>query len=125
MEYLEETVRPWGIYRKLYQNDKTWVKYIEVSPRSQLSLQKHLHRSEKWIVIQGQGVAVVNYQSIEVGPGSVIEIPLGAIHRMSNPYGEYLVFVEVVFGDLLSEDDIVRLEDDYNRVERHNFSARF
>jgi mannose-6-phosphate isomerase-like protein (cupin superfamily) len=115
MEYLEKTVRPWGRYEKFYQEDGVWVKRVEVAGGKRLSLQHHKHRSEKWVFVHGQGVATVNKQEIPVGPGSVVDIPLGAVHRIANPNDKPLVFIEVACGDYLAEDDIVRLEDDYAR----------
>ena len=107
--------RPWGRYFKLFQEPGYWVKRIEVNPGARLSLQKHSHRSEKWIIVRGEGLAIVNDAQIPVKPGTLIEIPLGAIHRIGNTGKEKLVFIEVASGDYLSENDIVRFQDDYNR----------
>ncbi len=117
MPYIEESTRPWGKYQKFFHDDAIWVKRLEVSPNSRLSLQKHQHRREKWIIVQGQGLAIIDGQQMYVTAGSVLDIPLGAWHRMCNPYDDPLVFIEVASGEYLGEDDIVRLEDDYNRVE--------
>ena len=108
--------RPWGNYRILFQEPGVWVKRVEVNPKSRLSLQKHKKRSEKWIVVLGKGVAVVQGKKITVKPGSVIDVPLGAVHRIGNTERKtLLVFIEVACGSYLGEDDIIRLEDDYNR----------
>jgi mannose-6-phosphate isomerase-like protein (cupin superfamily) len=80
-----------------------------------LSLQKHQHRSEKWIFVAGQGLAIVDAQEIPVKNGSVVDIPLGAVHRIGNTGNEDLVFIEVACGKHLSEEDIIRLQDDYAR----------
>ncbi|MBI4309541.1 MAG: phosphomannose isomerase type II C-terminal cupin domain [Candidatus Omnitrophica bacterium] len=111
----EISQRPWGQYFKFHQEPGVWVKRIEVNPKARLSLQKHQHRSEKWIVVSGQGMAVVDGKDIPVGPGSVVDVPLGAVHRIGNPYDQPLVLIEVACGDYLGEDDIVRLQDDYHR----------
>ena len=108
--------RPWGNYRILFQESGVWVKRVEVNPKSRLSLQKHRKRSEKWIVVSGKGLTVVNNRKIIVEPGCVVDIPLGAIHRIGNTGNKAsLVFIEVACGSYLGEDDIIRLEDDYNR----------
>ena len=111
----EYTKRPWGNYRKFYQEDGVWVKRVEVNPQSRLSLQKHNKRSEKWIVVAGKGLAIVNDKEIPVEPGVVVDVPLGAVHRIGNDGITPLVFIEVATGSYLAEDDITRLQDDYNR----------
>jgi len=107
--------RPWGNYRKLFEESGVWVKRIEVKPGARLSLQKHAHRSEKWHIVTGKGLVVIDDKEIEVGPGSLVDVPLGAVHRIGNTGDDKLVFIEVAFGDNLSEEDIIRLQDDYDR----------
>ena len=107
--------RPWGNYIKLFQESRVWVKRVEVKPGARLSLQKHAHRSEKWNIVTGVGLVVLDDKEIKVGPGSVIDVPLGAVHRIGNTGKEKLIFIEVACGDILSEDDITRLQDDYDR----------
>ena len=111
----EISKRPWGQYYKFHQEPGVWVKRVEVNSQSRLSLQKHEHRSEKWIIVEGQGLAVVNNIEIPVKPGSVVDIPLGAVHRIGNTGEGFLVFIEVACGDYLGEDDIIRIQDDYAR----------
>jgi mannose-6-phosphate isomerase len=123
MVYLEESMRPWGKYQKFFQDDAIWIKRLEVYPKSRLSLQKHQYRFEKWIVIQGEGTVILDSKEIPVEAGSVIDIPLGAWHRMCNGSEEMLVFVEIAYGEYLAEDDIVRLEDDYHRVLEEQVSS--
>ena len=113
------SVRPWGHYEKFYQESGVWVKRVEVNPGARLSLQKHSHRSEKWIIVKGAGTAVVDHQEIFVSPGTVVDIPLGTVHRIGNTRQEPLVFIEVACGDYLGEDDIIRLQDDYDRPSPH------
>lgn len=115
MKFLEEAKRPWGKYQKFYQENGVWVKRVEVKPDGRLSLQKHQHRSEKWVFVAGEGIAIVDGQQMTVGPGSVVDIPLGAVHRIGNTGKELLIFIEVATGAILTEEDIIRLEDDYNR----------
>ncbi len=107
--------RPWGHYFKLYQESGVWVKRVEVKPGHRLSLQKHDKRSEKWIVVIGKGIAVIDKEEILLSPGVVVNIPLGSVHRIGNTGDQKLVFIEVACGDYLGEDDITRIQDDYER----------
>lgn len=107
--------RPWGNYIKLYQESGVWVKRVMVNPGMRLSLQKHRRRSEKWIVVQGQALVTIDGQDHVLGKGSIIDVPLGAVHRIQNTSKEKLIFIEVATGDALSESDIERLQDDYER----------
>ena len=108
--------KPWGEYRVLHKEKGIQVKRVEVAPGCRLSLQKHAQRSEKWTVILGSGVATLGAKEVAVKCGSLIDIPVGEVHRMKNTGALPLVFIEVQFGDYLGEDDIVRLEDDFGRV---------
>ncbi len=110
------TERPWGNYYKLFQDAGVWVKRVEVKAQSRISLQKHSKRSEKWVVVSGKGLAIVNDQEIPIKPGSVVDVPKGAVHRIGNNGKEPLVFIEVACGSYLGEDDIERMQDDYNRI---------
>jgi mannose-6-phosphate isomerase-like protein (cupin superfamily) len=107
--------RPWGFYIKFLEEDGVWVKRVEVNPGARLSLQKHNHRSEKWNIVSGSGVVTLDDQLIPVKAGTVLDIPLGAVHRIANTGKTQLVFIEVACGDWLSEEDIIRIEDDYKR----------
>lgn len=107
--------RPWGHYEKLFQETGVWVKRVELNPKSRISLQKHNKRSEKWIVVRGEGLAVVNDSEFPLTKGSVVDVPLGSIHRIGSTGEAPLVFIEVACGDYLGEDDIERLHDDYAR----------
>ena len=111
----EKSERPWGKYHKFHQEPGVWVKRVEVNPQCRLSLQKHQHRSEKWIVVAGVGLAIVDKQQIPVSAGVVVDVPLGAVHRISNTGTAHLVFIEVACGGYLAEDDIICIEDDYAR----------
>lgn len=107
--------RPWGNYVKLFEESGVWVKRVEVKPGARLSLQKHASRSEKWNIVSGTGLVTLNGKKIKVGPGSVIDVPVGAVHRIGNTGSEKLIFIEVACGQNLSEEDITRLQDDYVR----------
>lgn len=110
--------RPWGNYIKLFEESGVWVKRVEVKPKSRLSLQKHAHRSEKWNIVTGNGLIVLDNKEIYVHSGDVIDVPCGAVHRIGNVGDVSLVFIEVAMacnGGQLSEEDIERIQDDYNR----------
>jgi mannose-6-phosphate isomerase-like protein (cupin superfamily) len=112
---LEKAARPWGTYEKFHQEDGVWIKRIEVNPNCRLSLQKHQYRTEKWIFVKGKGTAVIDNKEIPVEEGSVLHIPLGAVHRIGNTGDQPLVFIEVATGPVLTEEDIIRLQDDFDR----------
>jgi mannose-6-phosphate isomerase-like protein (cupin superfamily) len=113
---MESSTRPWGKYTSLLVEDGFQVKRIEVHPGLRFSLQKHARRAEKWIVTSGAGVVTLGEKDLPVSRGSVIEVGLGQVHRMHNTGKEPLVFIEVQLGDYLGEDDIVRLQDDFQRT---------
>jgi len=114
--YSSSVKKPWGNYRILCKKDGFCVKLIEVDPGGRLSLQKHLRRIEKWIITKGAGLARAGDKERKVQAGDIVEIPLGEIHRIANIANDPLVFVEISFGDYIEEDDIVRIEDDYQRL---------
>ncbi|MBN9585521.1 MAG: mannose-1-phosphate guanylyltransferase/mannose-6-phosphate isomerase [Afipia sp. 62-7] len=107
--------RPWGSYESLDIGERHQVKRIVVKAGGRLSLQKHHHRSEHWIVVRGAALVTVNDQQKMVHENESIYIPIGAVHRMENPGKIPLELIEVQTGSYLGEDDIVRLEDDYRR----------
>ena len=114
---LEYDERPWGSYTVLEDARDHKVKRIEVLAGKRLSYQRHERRAEHWFVVQGEGVVTIDGTEHRVAKGSAIDIPLGAAHRMANTGAETLVFIEVQHGEYFGEDDIVRLEDDFGRVE--------
>jgi len=91
------------------------VKRIVVQPRQRLSYQTHAHRAEHWTVVAGKATCVIDGTEVRVGPGQSVDVAVGQPHRISNGEDDVLVVIEVQFGDYLGEDDIVRLEDDYDR----------
>jgi mannose-6-phosphate isomerase len=115
---LESDERPWGTYTVLADDDVYKVKRIVVWPGKRLSYQRHAQRSEHWFVVQGTGVVTLDGKQTELSAGQSIDIPVGADHRMENPSGADVVFVEVQHGSYFGEDDIVRLEDDFGRVDQ-------
>lgn len=108
--------RPWGYYQSVDCGERYQVKRIRVKPGARLSLQRHFHRSEHWIVVHGTAEVVRNAETVLVHENESIFLPIGATHRLSNPGRIDLELIEVQTGSYLGEDDIVRLEDAYNRL---------
>ncbi len=110
---MEEVVsRPWGFYQVIHRGENYLVKTIVVAPFAMTSLQYHEHREEIWVVSRG---VLLSHHSGEHGVGAALHVGRQEVHRIENPTAEPLVLVEVQLGDYLSEEDIVRLEDNYNR----------
>jgi mannose-1-phosphate guanylyltransferase/mannose-6-phosphate isomerase len=107
--------RPWGSYQSIDIGERHQVKRIVVKPGGRLSLQKHHHRSEHWIVVRGAARVTVNELIKTVHENESVYIPIGATHRMENPGKIPLELIEVQTGSYLGEDDIIRIEDDYER----------
>lgn len=110
--------RPWGAFWSLDRGPAHQVKRILVNPKGRLSLQYHHHRAERWVVITGTATITVDDAVMKVQPGGVVMIPKGAVHRLENHTNSSVEIIEVQMGDYLGEDDIVRLDDAYNRPER-------
>ncbi|MFL6792751.1 MAG: mannose-1-phosphate guanylyltransferase/mannose-6-phosphate isomerase [Bradyrhizobium sp.] len=108
--------RPWGSYQSVDNGDRHQVKRIIVKPGGRLSLQKHHHRSEHWIVVRGAARVTVNDLVKTVHENESIYIPIGAVHRLENPGKILLELIEVQTGSYFGEDDIIRIEDDYQRT---------
>ncbi len=108
--------RPWGSYQSVDNGDRHQVKRIIVKPGGRLSLQKHHHRSEHWIVVRGTAQVTVNELVKTVHENESIYIPIGAVHRLENPGKIQLELIEVQTGSYFGEDDIIRIEDDYRRT---------
>jgi mannose-1-phosphate guanylyltransferase/mannose-6-phosphate isomerase len=107
--------RPWGSYQSVDNGARHQVKRIVVKPGGRLSLQKHHHRAEHWIVVRGAAQVTVNEDVKTVHENESIYIPMGAVHRLENPGKIMLELIEVQTGSYLGEDDIIRIEDDYQR----------
>jgi mannose-1-phosphate guanylyltransferase/mannose-6-phosphate isomerase len=107
--------RPWGSYQSVDMGERHQVKLIIVKPGGRLSLQKHHHRSEHWVVVRGAARVTVNEDVTVVHENESIYIPIGAVHRLENPGKISLELIEVQTGSYLGEDDIIRIEDDYRR----------
>ncbi len=107
--------RPWGAYQSIDSGERHQVKRITVKAGGRLSLQKHHHRSEHWIVVRGTAKVTVDDVVKTVHENESIYIPIGAVHRLENPGKIVLELIEVQTGSYLGEDDIIRIEDDYRR----------
>jgi len=112
-----ENYRPWGHYENLLERENHKIKELIVNPGERLSLQKHQRRAEHWTVIEGVAQVTVGEKEILLKPGQSVDIPKEAVHRILNPGQSRLVIVEVQMGDYFGEDDIIRLQDDYDRVK--------
>ncbi len=108
--------RPWGFYEVLIHSERFQVKRIVVKPGQQLSLQKHFHRAEHWVVVSGSAIVTRDQEELLVRENESVYLPLGCVHRMANPGRIPLTLIEVQSGTYLGEDDIVRIEDTYGRT---------
>jgi len=107
--------RPWGTYTVLEDSPGYKIKRIEVKPNSRLSLQKHFHRNEHWIVVSGTATVTVGDKTFTVRPNESTYIKMGEVHRLSNEGKIPVVLIEAQVGEYTGEDDIVRLDDDFSR----------
>ena len=111
--------RPWGWYDSIDKAERFKVKRIMVKPGASLSLQKHHHRAEHWIVVKGTAEITNGDKVLLLTENQSTYIPLGEVHRLANPGTLPLEIIEVQSGSYLGEDDIVRYEDDYGRLDTH------
>ena len=107
--------RPWGWYDVIDEGDRYKVKCIEVKPGQKLSLQKHHHRAEHWVVVSGTAMIECDGKEKLLTENESTYIPIGAKHRLSNQGSEPLLLVEIQSGSYLGEDDIIRYADNYGR----------
>ena len=115
-ETIERTQRPWGWFETISEMPGNKIKRIGVSPGQQISLQKHRQRAEHWVVVQGTAHVTLDERVFDLQVGQYCDIALGQVHRLTNLTSQPIEIVEVQFGSCLSEDDIVRLSDDYGRA---------
>jgi len=109
-------LKPWGSYINLYSGKNFLIKELSVKSKGILSLQKHFHRSEHWLVTQGKPKITLNKNKFTLKPGENIYIPLGSIHRIENPGSKSVKIIEAQIGSILKETDIVRYQDVYGRT---------
>ena len=115
MKYIDKEERPWGRYFVVHDEPDYKIKRIEVNPKARSSYQFHMKRSETWTIINGSGIVTVDGIDKELRKGDSIKIKKESKHRIENNGDSDLVFIEVQTGTYFVEDDIVRIEDDYNR----------
>ncbi len=108
--------RPWGGYTSVVNGDRFQVKRLFVKPGKKLSLQKHHHRAEHWVVVRGTAEVTVDGQVTILAENQSIYLPLGCTHRLANPGKIELELIEVQTGSYLGEDDIIRIEDEFGRT---------
>jgi len=113
----ERDSRPWGTWEVLATGDRYTVKRIKVLPGHRLSLQYHQHRSEHWTIVQGFAEVELDDVVHQMSAGKHVHIPVGTLHRVRALGAEPLVFLEVQVGEILDENDIVRISDDYGRLK--------
>lgn len=111
-----QVLRPWGSYDSIENGNRFQVKRIVVKPGASLSLQKHYHRAEHWIVVKGTAEVTKGKETFLLSENQSTYIPLGEVHRLHNPGKTPLEMIEVQSGSYLGEDDIVRMDDHYGRV---------
>lgn len=112
----QTSYRPWGGYSSVLNGERFQVKRLFVKPGKRLSLQKHHHRSEHWVVVRGTAEVQVDDKTMILRENESVYIPQGAVHRLSNIGKILLELIEVQTGSYLGEDDIIRLEDEFGRV---------
>ncbi len=113
---IESEERPWGRFFVLHDEKKYKIKRIEINPGERLSYQYHNKRSEVWTIVDGFATVTIESEVRELSYGDTILISQGTRHRIENKGSKKLVFIEIQTGSYFGEDDIVRIEDDYNRL---------
>ena len=108
--------RPWGNYDSIDNGSRHQVKRITVKPGAKLSIQKHFHRSEHWVVVRGTAQVTKGDETIMLAENESVYLPLGIVHALENPGKIPLEIIEVQTGSYLGEDDIIRLKDNYGRA---------
>ncbi len=108
--------RPWGGYSSILSGERFQVKRLFVNPGKRLSLQKHHHRAEHWIVVSGTAEVTIDGKVTMLSENELIYLPLGCTHRLANPGKILLQLIEVQTGSYLGEDDIIRIEDEFGRA---------
>ena len=108
--------RPWGNYTNLFNGKNFLIKEISIKPKGILSLQKHFHRSEHWVITEGSPKITLGKKYFFKKPYETIFIPQGSVHRIQNPNKKLVKLMEAQLGSILRETDIVRYEDIYGRA---------
>ena len=113
----EKGTRPWGEWQVLDIQSHVVVKKLLVYPSCRISLQRHQHRTERWIVTEGVATVTCDNNRMHLNVGESIMIPSGSLHRLSNQGTAPLALIEVQLGSILTEEDIERFSDDYGRIQ--------
>ena len=108
--------RPWGWFEILHEESDLKIKRIMVEPGKRLSLQSHEKRSENWTIIKGRAIVTLDDREHSLSINQMIFIPRQARHRIENSGSSEMIFVEIQTGTYLGEDDLVRYQDDFNRI---------
>jgi len=115
-KYIDKEIRPWGVFY-IIANEKNYkIKRIEVNTGARLSYQYHLGRSELWLILEGKAKVTVNGVEKYYNVGENITIPVKSKHRVENDSNQKLILIEIQHGEYFDENDIVRIQDDFNRV---------
>lgn len=115
VNYHRDVYRPWGRYDSVDIGERHQVKRITVNPGAKLSVQKHYHRAEHWVIVRGTALVLRGTETTLLSENQSTYIPLGEVHALENPGKVPLELIEVQSGSYLGEDDIVRFEDRYGR----------
>ncbi len=108
--------KPWGYFEILKSGKKFLVKKLFIKPGGMLSLQTHEHRSEHWIVAQGEVEVTLDKKTINLVENENIYIPQGALHRIANKSANDLIIIEMWYGEILDENDITRYDNNFNKI---------
>jgi len=111
----EKVVRPWGYYHLLVKTNEYLIKQIVILPKKSISLQKHNHRSEHWIVLKGEADIVIDTKIMLLKESESAFVPANMKHKITNNLSEPLIILETQLGKILSEDDIIRYDVDYTK----------
>lgn len=114
--YIDKEERPWGIFYVIHDQKKYKLKRLEILPGKRLSYQYHERRSETWVIIQGSPIITLDDNIKSYKEGDTLIIQKGIKHRIENNSKKLVIMIEVQTGTYFGEDDIIRIEDDYNRV---------
>ncbi len=118
----ERVHRPWGWFETLATGPGYLVKRLLITADQRISLQRHRHRSEHWVVVSGSGVMECDGDGVAAVPGATLHVPCGGVHRAAAAEASDLEIIEVQLGPELREDDIERFSDDYGRVVKSHFN---
>jgi mannose-6-phosphate isomerase-like protein (cupin superfamily) len=109
--------RPWGQYNTIIHQEDHFVRYLFFRPNEELSVSKHEHRDEHWVILKGCALITIDDEEKMLFPGEGITVPLGAIHHILNPSNcQELVIIELAYGKKACNSDIIRISDKYGRT---------